>query len=455
MKLVIIGGVAGGATAAGRYRRLDRDAEILILDKGDYISFGNCGLPYYIGGTVEKETALLSATPASMKKDYDIEVRIRNEVKKIDRESKILQVVELDTGRTYEESYDKLILATGSTPLRPPIPGIESDSIFVLWTIPDANEILKYMEENKVSSAAIIGGGAIGLEVAENLQKRGLDVTILEMGDQVLGSLDQDMAQHLHTHLKEKGIHLILEDGVNAFANENGQTQILTESGVKLTVDMVILSIGIRPNNSLAVEAGLKVGERGGIVVSCGMQTSDPDIYAAGNVIEVEDFVLKTKTMSPLAGPANKEGRIAANVLAGLDDCYTGAQGTSAVRIFEMDACSTGLNEKNLIQQGMIKGKDFETIKIQAHNHAGYYPDPRILHIKAVFQRKTGKLLGAQVVGGPGSDKRIDIFSTIIRYGGCVQDLKHLEFAYAPPFSTAKDPLNIIGYLAEKLFDQA
>lgn len=452
MKLVIVGGVAGGATAAGRYRRLDPEAEILLYDKGSYISYANCGLPYFIGGLMEEEGDLLAATPESMKKDYNIQVNIHHEVTKINRERKTIDGIDLETGESFTVTYDKLILATGSSPLKPPIPGIDGEGIFPLWTIPDAKAIRAYIRDRKANSAAIIGGGFIGMEMAENLRRIGLDVTVVEMSDQVMAPLDPDMAQYVHEHLKEQGVHLILEDGVASFAREGNQTILNTQKGQRIPADVVILSIGIRPNSQLAKDAGLEVGQRGGIVVSDEMETSDPDIYAVGDVIEVVDFVQKTKTMIPLAGPANKQGRIVANVLAGQDDHYSGTQGTSAVRIFEMNSCATGINEKTLIKQGKKKGTDFQTIKMDAPNHAGYYPGTQMLHIKVIFSLKDGILLGAQVVGGSGSDKRIDIISTAIRYGGKVQDLKHLEFAYSPPFTTAKDPLNILGYLAEKYF---
>ncbi|QSX07751.1 FAD-dependent oxidoreductase [Alkalibacter rhizosphaerae] len=394
MKLVIVGGVAGGATAAGRYRRLDKDAEIIILDKGAYISFANCGLPYYVGGVIEEKEDLLASTPEAMKEEYNIDVRLYNEVTKVDPAEKRLSVTDHQTGETYEETYDKLILATGSSPLKPPIPGIDGENIFPLWTIPDAQAILAHMDKKEAKTAAIIGGGFIGIEMAENLHRQGLKVSIVEMSDQVMAPLDKEMAEYVHEELKKKDIELILGDGVDSFTDDKGKTQIATQSGRTLAADLVLLSIGVRPNSQLAKEAGLKVGERGGIVVSDRMETSDPGIYAVGDVIEVVDFVQKTKTMIPLAGPANKQGRIVANVIGGQDDHYSGTQGTSAVRIFDLDICATGVNEKMLIKQGKEKGKDFEIIKIDAANHAGYYPGTEALHIKVVFDLNDGRILG-------------------------------------------------------------
>lgn len=453
MKVVVIGGVAGGASFAARYRRLDKDSEIIIIDKGEYISFANCGLPYYVGDVIENRDKLFVHTPDSMKEKFNIDVRIKNEVIKIDSELKSITVKDLDTSETYQEKYDKLIIATGSSPLKPPIPGIDSDNIFTIWTIPDTDKIKNHIKKTSAKRVTIVGGGFIGIEMAENLHSLGLSVSIVEMADQVMAPLDKEMAQYLHEHLINKEINLILGDGVKEFLPKGDKTVVVTSTGKKIDSDLVILSIGIRPNSALAKDAGLILGERGGIVVDKTMVTANPDIYAVGDVIEVEDFVNKVPTMIPLAGPANKQGRIAANTLAGIEDSYNGTQGTSVVKVFDLAASSTGTNEKTLNRLGKVKGRDFDAIKIDASNHAEYYPGAETLHIKVIFSLPEGNILGAQVVGGEGADKRNDILATAIRLGATMKDLKDLELGYAPPFSTSKDPINIIGFIAEKYFN--
>ncbi|MBF7096685.1 FAD-dependent oxidoreductase [Alkalibacter mobilis] len=452
MKLLIIGGVAGGASAAARYRRLDKDAQITIIDKGDFISFANCGLPYYIGNIVDDQKQLLAATPESMKESYNIDVKIRNLATEIDVKNKKVTVTDMDTKDTREEDYDKLIIATGSSPVKPPIPGIDGKNIFTVWTIPDAESIKDHIKKNSVKKAVIVGGGFIGIEMAENLKHLGLEVSIIEMSDQVMAPLDREMADLIHDHLKDQNIELVLGDGVKAFENDDKNTTVVTQGGKRIEAELVILSIGVKPNSKLAADAGIEVGERGGIKVSDKMETSAQDVYAVGDVIEVVDYVNKTNTMIPLAGPANKQGRIVANTIAGIDDFYSGTQGTSVVKVFDLVACATGSNEKTLSKFDMIKGSDYETITIETQNHADYYPNAEKMTIKILFNLPEGRLLGAQVIGGQGSDKRIDILSTVIRYNGAVSDLKHLEFAYAPPFSSSKDPINILGYLGEKFF---
>jgi NADPH-dependent 2,4-dienoyl-CoA reductase/sulfur reductase-like enzyme len=453
MKVVVIGGVAGGASFAARYRRLDKKSEITIIDRGEYISFANCGLPYYVGNVIDDRAKLFVHTPESMKEKFNIDVKIKNEVLKIDPSRKAVSVKNLLTGDIYEEPYDKLVIATGSSPLKPPIPGIDGNNIFTLWTIPDTDKVKNHIEKTSAKKAAVIGGGFIGIEMAENLHALGIEVSIIEMADQVMAPLDKEMAEYLHAHLKDMGVNLILEDGVKEFLPKENKTVVVTATGKKIEADLIILSIGIKPNSVLAKDAGLTIGQRGGIVVDKAMVTSNPDIYAVGDVIEVEDFVNKVPTMIPLAGPANKQGRIAANNLAGIADYYSGTQGTAAVKIFELIASSTGTNEKTLQKLGKVKGSDYEIIKIDASNHAEYYPGDQTLHIKVIFSLSDGKILGAQIVGGEGTDKRIDILATAIRLDGRINDLKELELAYAPPYSTSKDPINIIGFISEKFFD--
>lgn len=447
-KTVIIGGVAGGATAAARLRRRDASMEIIIFERGDYISYANCGLPYYIGDVIKSRDALLLQTPMAMKSKYDIDVRIHNEVIKLKPEEKQVMVKDLQTGIEYLESYDNLIIATGSTPIKPPIPGIESENIFTMWTVPDTDRIKEYIKESRPKSAAVIGGGFIGLEMAENLHKEGLDVSLIEMQDQVMNSLDFEMAQLLHENMRMNQINLILNDGVKSFIKENKMTEILLNSGKKVKADMVILSIGIKPNSTLAKDAGLEVNERGGIVVDKYLRTSYSDIYAVGDVIEVEHYITKNKKMIPLAGPANKQGRIVADNIAGDEKTYEGSLGTSIAQVFDLDAASVGINEKTLKAMGKEKNKDYETVLITQKSHAGYYPGSTPLTLKMIFE-KSGKILGAQIVGQQGVDKRIDTLATTIRLNGTVFDLKELELAYAPPFSSAKDPVNMLGFVAE------
>lgn len=449
-KVLIVGGVAGGASTAARLRRMDEDVEITVFEKGEYISFANCGLPYYIGETIQERDALLLQTPEAMKARFNIDVRVKNEVLKIDRENKELEVKELETGKVYREPYDTLVLSPGSTPLTPPISGIDSPNIFTLWNIPDTDKIKDYVDNKKPKKAAIIGGGFIGIEMAENLHQKGLDIYIVEMADQVMAPIDYEMAQVVHKHLRDKNVQLYLKDGVKSFEYSKGVTTITLQSGKKLEADMVILSIGIRPQSKLAKESGLEVNEREGIVVDKYLRTSDKDIYAVGDAIEVVDFINKQKTMIPLAGPANKQGRIAANNICGKDETYNGTQGTSIAKVFDLTVANTGNNEKLLEKLGMEYERDYLTSIIHVKSHAGYYPGAIPMSIKLIFDLK-GKILGAQIVGYEGVDKRIDVIATTIRYGGTIYDLKELELAYAPPYSSAKDPVNMAGFTAENI----
>ncbi len=450
-KVVIVGGVAGGASCAARLRRLDEEAEIILLERGAYISYANCGLPYHVSGMIASRKALLLQSPEVMHSRFKVDVRTENEALSIDRERKTLSVKRLATGEIYTETYDTLVLATGSSPLRPPIPGIDSPRIQTLWTIPDTDRIRDLVQGQGVKRAAVIGGGFIGLEMAENLRHAGLDVSIVEMLDQVMAPLDYEMAQLLHENIEENGVHLYLGDGVDSFADTADGVDIRLKSGKVLSADLVILSIGVRPNGMLAKEAGLEMNARGGLVVDPYLKTSDPHIYAVGDMIEVEDFLFKDKTMVPLAGPANKQGRIAADNIAGGSARYGGTQGTSVAKVFDLSAASTGANEKTLIRRGLVRGKDYEQVVIVQNSHAGYYPGAVPMLLKLIFSMDGKRIFGAQIVGGDGVDKRIDTIATALRLGGGVEDLTRLEFAYAPPYSSAKDPVNMAGYTAENV----
>lgn len=464
--IVIIGGVAGGASCAARLRRLDSDVNIVLLERGEYISYANCGLPYHVGDTIQSRDALLLQTPEAMRKKFRVDVRVKHEVVGIDREKKVVAVKRLDDGEVYEEAYDTLVISTGSSPVRPQIPGIDSERVKTLWTVPDTDEIRRLIREQGAKSAAVIGGGFIGLEMAENLHQAGLSVSLIEAMDQVMAPLDFELAQLLHENILQNGVELYLGDGVSSFEERprsDGHDGIGTDrkagvtvslrSGKRVDVDLVILAIGVRPNGELAKAAGLLVNARGGIVVDDYMKTSDPDIYAVGDVIEVEDFIFKDRTMVPLAGPANKQGRIAANNIAandntGMMERYEGTQGTSVAKVFDLTAASTGANEKTLWKRGMKQGTDYEKILITQNSHAGYYPGALPITLKLLFSMDGKRIFGAQIVGRDGVDKRIDTIAVAIRLGAGVEDLKKLELAYAPPYSSAKDPVNMAGFVA-------
>lgn len=450
MKVLIVGGVAGGASAATRLRRLNESAEIIVFEKGDYISYANCGLPYHVGGVIKDRDDLLLQTPELMKEKYNIDVRIKQEVVAIDTKGKKVEVKKADSSETYFESYDKLILATGSTPVVPPIEGINSPKIMTLWTVTDTDKIRSYISKNSVKNALLVGGGFIGLEMAENLQNAGVSVSVVELLNQVMPSLDYEMAQLIQEHLEQKGVTLHLSDGVAAFRDSGDKITAVLDSGREVDAQLVILAIGVRPNSQLAKEAGLAVNEKGGIVVNNRLETSHKDIYAVGDVIEVENFVDKSPAMIPLAGPANKQGRIVANVLSGIEDKYEGTQGSAVAKIFNITAANTGLNEKQLIKKGLKKGRDYERVIITQNSHAGYYPGAKPLTIKLLF-KLDGSILGAQIVGRDGVDKRIDTIGVAMRFGATVYALKNLELAYAPPYSSAKDPVNMVGFVAENV----
>lgn len=449
-RTLIIGGVAGGATTATRLRRRDENREIIVFERGEYISYANCGLPYYIGDTIKSRDALLLQTPEAMKDKYNIDVRIKNEVLEIAPDAKKVIVKDLQTDKIYEESYDDLVIATGSSPLKPQIPGIDHKNIFTLWNVNDMDNIKSYINENKISSAAVIGGGFIGLEMAENLDHANLEVTLIEMQNQVMAPLDLEMANLLHENIIANGVDLILNDGVKAFEDVGEKIKIILTSGQEVIVDMVVLSIGVKPNSELAAKANLALNAKKGIIVDEHLKTSADHIYAVGDVIEVDNFVTKEKTMIPLAGPANKQARILADNLCGDQKKYHGSQGSAIAKVFDLNAASVGINEKQLKAMKKVKNKDYFTALINQKSHAGYYPGATNLTLKMIFDAD-GKIYGAQIVGQDGVDKRIDTLATTIRLKGTIYDLMELELSYAPPFSSAKDPVNMLGYVAENI----
>ncbi|MFH1487686.1 MAG: FAD-dependent oxidoreductase [Pseudomonadota bacterium] len=446
-KLLIIGGVAGGATAAARARRLDEQAEIIIFERGEHISFANCGLPYYIGGVIKERKDLLVTTPEAFKARYHIDIRTFSEVLRIDRAGREVEVKNLVTGEFYRESYDRIILSPGAEPVKPPIEGIEMDKIFNLRNIPDSDRIKAYVDRVGPDSAVIVGAGFIGLEMAENLVEKGIKTVIVEKLEQVMGSLDYEMAAFVHAHLKEKGVVCRLGCGVTAFSKKGDRIIVSTDKGAEISCELVILSIGIRPENRLAREAGLEIGRRGGIKVNALMMTSDPDIFAVGDAVEVRDYVTGIPTMTALAGPANKQGRIAADNAMGRKSIFKGTLGTSVVKIFEMTAASTGANEKTLKRENIPHMVSYT----HSGSHASYYPGAKIMAVKLIFSPGSGRILGGQIVGMDGVDKRIDVLATAIRGSMTVYDLEELELAYAPPYSSAKDPINIAGFVASNL----
>ena len=442
MKTVIIGGVAGGASAAARLRRLDESAEIIILERGEYVSFANCGLPYYIGGVITDKNNLTLQTPESFRARFQIDVRVNSEAVKIDPESKTVAVKNLKTGETYQESYDTLILSPGAEPIRPNIDGIDSDFVFTLRNIPDTLKIKAYIEQTNPKSAVVIGGGYIGVEMAENLKEAGLHVSIVELADHLIAPLDFDMAADVHRYIQSKGMELYLNNGVKAI---DGHTVVLQNG--ELQADMVILSVGVRPETAFAKACGIGTNSRGSILVDRNMKTNIPSIYAVGDAVEVRDFVSGKPAFIPLAGPANKQGRIAADNIVGIPSEYTGTQGSAVLKLFDMTVATTGLNEKSAKAAGI----EYDKTYIYSGSHASYYPDANNMSIKALWDKKTRKLLGAQIVGLDGVDKRMDVLATAIRFGAKITDLTALELCYAPPFGSAKDPVNMLGFVGENV----
>lgn len=442
MKTIIIGGVAGGASAAARLRRLDETAEIIVLERGEYVSFANCGLPYYIGGVITNQNHLTLQTPESFWSRFRIDVRVNSEAVKINPETKTVTVHNLKSGKSYKESYDNLILSPGAEPIKPNISGINNDFVFTLRNIPDTLKIKEYIERTMPKSAVVVGGGYIGVEMAENLKEAGLEVSIVELADHLITPLDFDMAADVHRYIKSKGINLYLSNGVKVI---NEHTVILQNG--EIHADMVIMSVGVRPETALAKECGIKTNHRGSIVVDQNMKTNIPHIYAVGDAVEVEDFITKSPAFIPLAGPANKQGRIAADNIAGLSSEYAGTQGSAVLKLFDMTVATTGINEKSAKAAGM----DYDKTYIYSGSHASYYPGASNMLIKALWDKQTLKILGAQIVGFDGVDKRMDVLATAIRFGAKITDLAELELCYAPPFGSAKDPVNMLGFVAENV----
>ena len=443
MKVLIIGGVAGGATAAARLRRLDESAEIVILERSGYVSYANCGLPYYIGGVIEKKQALTLQTKESFWNRFYIDVRLNNEALSIDRERKTVRVRRLLDGSEYEETYDKLILSPGAKALRPPLPGIDSPRIFTLRTVEDTFAIREQIEKTSPKNAVVIGGGFIGLEMAENLIHAGVKTTLLQRGDQVMAPLDYDMACQIHSYLRGRGVDLRLNQTVTGFYEEDGRLYTQLEGREAVGADLAILAIGVAPETHLAKEAGLSLGIRESILVNERMETSDPDIYAVGDAVQVRHFVSGADSLIALAGPANKQGRIAADNICGRDSRFDGSQGSSIIRLFDMTAASTGLNEKAATAAGI----PWEAVVTYSASHATYYPGATDMTVKTLYNPENGRILGAQIVGFDGVDKRIDVLATAIRAVMTGEDLEELDLAYAPPYSSAKDPVNMAGFV--------
>lgn len=453
MKTVIIGGVAGGATAAARLRRLDEKMEIVMFDRGSYISYANCGLPYHIGNVIKDRDALLLQTPEGMRKKYNVDVRIKTEVISILPEDKEVKARNLETGEEYTESYDNLIISTGSSPVTPPIEGVDSDGVFSLWTVPQMDGIIAHIKEKNARKAVVVGGGFIGLEVAENLNHLGLEVSVVEMQDQVMAPIDPEMAQLIHENMTMNNVSLYLGRGVSRVEHsDSDEAVMILDNGDTISADIVIISAGVRPNSAFAKSAGIKTNKRGGITVDDHFRTNIRDIYAIGDVIEVDNFVSKEKAMIPLAGPANRQGRMVADIICGKEKTYKGIIGTSVAKVFDFTVASTGLNEKKLRSDGLKKNKDYYTVLINQKSHAGYYPGAGNMTLKMIFA-PDGRILGAQIVGPDGVDKRIDTLSSVIGNNGSISDLTELELAYAPPYSSAKDPVNMLGFVAENVLD--
>ncbi|MBS7176405.1 MAG: FAD-dependent oxidoreductase, partial [Clostridiales bacterium] len=447
MKVVIIGGVAGGATAAARLRRLNEEAQIIILERGGYISYANCGLPYYIGGEITEKNALTLQTPQSFFARFRIDVRVKNEAVQILPDEKKVIVRRLDDGSEYEETYDKLILSPGAKPVKPPLPGIDGKRIFTLRSVEDTFLLDEFIKREQPKRAVVIGGGFIGLEMAENLKNLGLEVTVVERLNVVMTRLDYDMACSVHGYLQKKGIRLLRSKAVTGFEEQEHGISTLLENGEAVEADLVVLAIGVAPETALAEKSGLELGARGSIVVNDRMETSVPDIYAVGDAVELVHYVSGRKTLIPLAGPANKQGRIAADNICGGDSRYLGAQGSSVVKVCELTVAATGLNEK----AAQAAGLSYEKIVLSPLSHAGYYPGGKLMTMKVLYEKGSQRLLGAQIVGHEGVDKRIDVLATAMQAGLPVTALKDLDLAYAPPYASAKDPVNLVGFMAENL----
>jgi NADPH-dependent 2,4-dienoyl-CoA reductase/sulfur reductase-like enzyme/rhodanese-related sulfurtransferase len=446
MKILIVGGVAGGASAAARARRLSEDSTIIIFERGPDVSFANCGLPYYVGGEIAERNKLLIVTPERLRDRFNLDVRTRSSVESVDRSAKAIRVRDLATGLVYDESYDKLILAPGAAPLRPPIPGIELSGIFTLRNLADVDRIKKHVDAG-VRQAVVVGAGFIGLEIVENLVRRGVATTLVELQDQVLPPFDKEMTTPLATELADNGVTLLLGQSAAAFEPDAHGISVCLKSGMRLPAQLVILGVGVRPESKLAADAGLAVGPRGGIRVNDHLQTSDPDIYAVGDAVEIKDFVTGEAAQVPLAGPANRQGRLAADHIFGRDTHYRGTQGTAIVRVFGKTAAMTGASEKSLRRLN----RPYRKVYVHPTSHASYYPGAEQMSLKVLFEPETGRLLGAQAVGGAGVDKRIDILAVSIQASMNVFDLEEMELAYSPQYGSAKDPVNMAGFVAAGL----
>lgn len=447
MKIVIVGGVAGGATAAARIRRLDENAEIIVFERSGYISYANCGLPYYIGDAITEPEALTLQTPESFFARFRVTMKVRHEVTALHPDRKTVSVKNLETGEEFEESYDKLILSPGAKPTQPRLPGVGLEKLFTLRTVEDTFRIKEYINTRHPKSAVLAGGGFIGLELAENLRNLGMDVTIVQRPKQLMNPFDPDMASFIHSEMRRHGIRLALGHTVEGFEEKDGGVDVLLKDEAPLHADMVVLAIGVTPDTALAKEAGLELGIKGSIVVNDRMETSVPDIYAAGDAVQVKHYVTGQDALISLAGPANKQGRIIADNICGGDSRYQGSQGSSVIKIFDMTAATTGINETNAKKAGL----DTDKVILSPMSHAGYYPGGKVMTMKVVFEKETYRLLGAQIVGYEGVDKRIDVLATAIHAGLKATELKDLDLAYAPPYSSAKDPVNMAGFMIDNI----
>jgi len=447
MKVIIVGGVAGGATAAARIRRLDENAQIIVFERSGYISYANCGLPYYIGGVIEDPEDLTLQTPESFYSRFRVDMRVHHEVQSIDAVKKTVKVKNLETNEVFEESYDKLLLSPGAKPAQPKLPGTDIEKLFTLRTVEDTFRIKNYIDEHHPKSAVLAGGGFIGLELAENLRDLGMDVTIVQSQPQLMTTFDSDMASFIHSKLRQHGVKLVLGSMVEGFSESDDGVDVMIDNGEPLHGDMVVLAIGVSPDTTLADSAGLAKGIKGSIIVNDRMETSVPDIYAVGDAVQVKHFVTGEDALIALAGPANKQGRIAADNICGGDSRYKGSQGSSVIKIFDMTAANTGINEHT----AKLSGIDYDKIILSPMSHAGYYPDAKMMTMKVLFEKGTYRLLGAQIVGYDGVDKRIDVLATAIRAGMSAVELKDLDLAYAPPYSSAKDPVNMAGFMIDNI----
>ena len=446
-KIVIVGGVAGGASAACRARRLDETAQIVVFERGAYVSYANCGLPYYVGGAITDRSKLAVQTPQSLRTRFNIDVRVQSEVVDIDANAHTVTVSDLVTGKTYEEHYDKLLLSPGAEPVRPSLKGINLDRVLTVRSIPDIDRVCAMAGAQGAKRAVVVGGGFIGVEMTENLVDRGLEVDLVEMADHVIKSLDYDMAVDLHRELRAHGVRLHLNEGLESIEEDGNELRVTTNKGHTLTCDLVVLAIGVAPESELARKAGIACGQAGHIVVNDQLRTNKPDIYAVGDAILIKDFVSGQDAAIPLAGPANRQGRLAAENMLGGARSYTGTQGSSVVKVFSLAAASTGLTEASARYWGI----DIDKTYLTQPSHATYYPGAKMMGLKVLWEKGSGRLLGAQAVGPEGVDKRIDVIATAIRFGANVRDLVSLELCYAPPFNSAKDPVNMAGFVAENV----